>query len=195
MIDMEQINRLHRDACRRWHDGEIDNPHEGLLGAVCELHARNFRLWHEEDVARCPSATDAQVAETKRAIDRLNGQRHAWIEKFDELLARDLRERGVRPPAEAPQNTETPGSAVDRLSVLSLRLHHLEEIASEDTADVERRGETRDRLAICRQQHRDLTEAMTRLLEDLSAGRLRLTPYRSGKMYDDPAYNPHLRDG
>jgi len=46
MIDLEQINRMQRDACRRWHDGEIDNPHEGLLGAACELHACNFRLWH-----------------------------------------------------------------------------------------------------------------------------------------------------
>jgi len=108
------------------------------------------------------------------------------------LLARDLQERDVRPPADAPQNTETPGSAVDRLSVLSLRVHHLEEIASDDTADAERRPETQDRLAICRRQHGDLTEALTRLLADLSAGRLRLTPYRSGKMYDDPAYNPHL---
>jgi hypothetical protein len=84
-------------------------------------------LWHEEDVARSPDATDQRIAEVKRAIDRHNQQRNDRIENLDELLLAQLDDQGVVTPSDAPLNTETPGSAIDRLSILSLRIFHLEE--------------------------------------------------------------------
>ena len=97
------------------------------MGLVLEQHRFNFLLWHEEDIARSPDVPDARIAAVKRAIDRYNQQRNDAIERIDEWLIQWLASAGVLPRSDARLNTETPGSAIDRLSILCLRIYHFEE--------------------------------------------------------------------
>src|SRR5215207_1777028 len=124
---VKAVNKLHRETVVRWHQQDPDNAYTELLGAICQQHQYNFLLWHEEDIARSPDVSDARIAMVKRAIDGYNQQRNDWIERIDEALVEVLAEQGVRPEAGARLNTETPGSAMDRLSIMSLRIFHLEE--------------------------------------------------------------------
>ena len=124
--DVSEITRMQRDMVVRWHAQPVDQPCEGLLAVACQQHAFNFLLWHEEDVARSPDVGDARIAQVKRAIDRYNQQRNDWIEKLDDWFTDRLAEAGID-AATAPQNTETPGSAIDRLSIMALRMFHLDE--------------------------------------------------------------------
>jgi hypothetical protein len=192
MIAMDQITRLHQDCIARWHEQAIDNPHEGLLQIVCEQLGYNFRLWHEEDKARSPSASDAEIAQVKRAIDKLNQQRNDWIEKLDDWFTEELSRRGIAAAADAPQNTETLGSTIDRLSILALRIYHLVEQRDRDDATPEHREAVSRKLAIALAQQADLSLSAQQLADDLFAGRKRHKTYRQLKMYNDPALNPYL---
>jgi hypothetical protein len=162
------------------------------LATVCQQHQFNFLLWHEEDIARSPDVTDARIASVKRSIDRYNQQRNDWIEKVDEAFTLCLATEGVLPLGGAKLNTETPGSAVDRLSVMSLRIYHLEEQLTRDGADEKHRATVRERLARCQTQHADLSQSLTELLDDIWVGRKQLKVYRQMKMYNDPTLNPYL---
>ncbi len=86
----------------------------------------NYLLWHEEDIARSTDVTDAKIAAVKRAIDGYNQKRNDGIEQLDAFLLRELAARKIEPAPAARQNTETPGSAIDRLSILSLRRYHMQ---------------------------------------------------------------------
>jgi hypothetical protein len=176
----------------RWHQSEPDNAYEELLGTVCQQHQYNFLLWHEEDVARSPDVSDARIAMVKRAIDGYNQQRNDWIERIDETLVEMLAEAGVQPAAKARLNTETPGSAIDRLSIMSLRIYHLEEQLQRDDVDDAHIQRVRQRLERCRLQLADLSQSLAELLADLNAGRRVLRVYRQMKMYNDATLNPYL---
>jgi len=192
MVDVEAIVAMHAECVARWHREAIDNPHEGLLALVCAQHEQNFRLWHEEDKARSPVADDAEIAAVKRAIDRLNQRRNDLIEQIDDWIVGALSARGVAAPPDAPMNTATPGSAIDRLSILALRIYHMEEQVARTDADESHRAKAAARLEILRRQRRDLAAALGQLIDDLLAGRKRLEVYRQFKMYNDPALNPYL---
>jgi hypothetical protein len=191
-MDVQAICDLHRETVARWHVGEIDNPYEGFLRAVCLQHEQNFRLWHQEDIARSPDASDATLAEVKRAIDKLNQQRNDLIERLDDALIERLSAHGITPWEGARQNTETPGSVMDRLSILALRLYHMEEQVCRKDATEAHVVKAQSRLEILRQQHGDLSNSLRELLEDIFAGRKRLVVYRQFKMYNDPTMNPYL---
>lgn len=194
MIDVRAITDLHRSMVERWHTQEVDNPLEGqgLLDLVCQEHQKNFLLWHQEDIARSPNVGDSVIAEVKRTIDRLNQQRNDCIERMDEFLLAQLQAWGTVPRPRARLNTETPGSAIDRLSVLALRIYHMEEQARRSDASAEHRAKAEQRLAILRVQLADLAQALQQLLDDIFAGRKRLKVYRQFKMYNDPTLNPYL---
>ena len=189
---VEEITRLHGETVVRWHACAPDNPYDGLLAAVCQQHQFNFLLWHEEDIARSPDVSDAQIAAVKRAIDRYNQQRNDHIEKIDEALIQVLAAEGVLPRTGSRLNTETPGSAIDRLSIMSLRLYHFEEQLTREGADESHRTTVRERLARCHAQHGDLSNSLAELLDDIWAGRKLLKIYRQMKMYNDPTLNPYL---
>src|SRR5437667_1856055 len=192
MISVESITNLHRDCISRWHQQPIDNPREGFLQVACEQLSYNFRLWHEEDKARSPTASDAEIAQVKRAIDKLNQQRNDWIEKLDDWITDELARRSVVAPATAPQNTETLGSTIDRLSILALRIYHLIEQRDRADASPEHREGVARKLAVALAQHDDLSRAAQQLADDLFAGRKRHKTYRQLKMYNDPSLNPYL---
>jgi hypothetical protein len=189
---VDQIVMLHRETVGGWHDRELDNPYGGILATVCEQHQYNYLLWHEEDIARSTDVGDRRIAEVKRAIDRYNQQRNDWIEKIDERLIQELAWRGVMPQTTARLNSETPGAAIDRLSILALRIYHLEEQANRNDADQEHRAKVNDRLARCRDQLGDLSNSLAELLVDVMTGQKVLKIYRQFKMYNDPTMNPYL---
>jgi hypothetical protein len=192
MVDVQAIRKLHATTVARWHEHEIDNPYEGFLRLVCLQHQQNYRLWHQEDIARSPDAASADLAVVKRAIDKLNQQRNDLIERLDDALVAELSAAGVQPSPAARLNTETPGSAIDRLSILALRLYHMEEQARRSDAAAGHVAKAKARLEILREQHRDLCDSLGELLDDVFAGRKRLKVYRQFKMYNDPALNPYL---
>jgi hypothetical protein len=192
MIDVSLILELHEQTVARWHEREIDNPYEGFLRLVCEQHKFNFLLWHEEDLARSPEASDARIASVKRAIDRYNQQRNDAIERLDDWLCTELARRCVAPAAGARRSTETPGSAIDRLSILALRIYHMAEQAERTDATAEHRAAAEAKLTVLLRQRADLGGALADHLADIAAGRQRLAVYRQFKMYNDPALNPYL---
>jgi hypothetical protein len=192
MISLMEIGQLHKDSIDRWHKEPIDNRYEGFLGVVCEQLSYNFKLWHEEDKARSPSATDSEIAQVKRAIDKLNQQRNDWIEKLDDWITEELTRRGVAATADAPQNTETMGSSIDRLSILALRIYHLIEQRDRADATPEHREGVARKLAIALAQQEDLARSAQQLADDLFAGRKKHKTYRQLKMYNDPSLNPYL---
>lgn len=192
MIDVPAVTTMQRDMVVRWHQHAVDVPYDGLLGIACQQHAFNFQLWHEEDVARSPDVGDARIAQVKRAIDRFNQQRNDWIEKLDDWITDWLQQHHVEPAAGARLNTETPGSVIDRLSILALRVFHLQEQTERADASPEHVESVQRKLAVCFVQQEDLSQALTELLDDIAGGRKRHRTYRQFKMYNDPALNPYL---
>ena len=192
MIDVKTITDLHAETVKQWHEEEIDNLYHGFLNLVCRQHQQNFRLWHEEDIARSPDVCDADLAGVKRRIDRLNQRRNDLIEQLDDALIAQLGQCGVSPQPSAPLNTETPGSVIDRLSILSLRIYHMHEQAERDDAEPGHREMVLAKIEVLDQQHDDLSNSLSELLDDIFAGRKTLKVYRQMKMYNDPKMNPYL---
>lgn len=192
MIEVNSILKLHDDMVVRWHDREDDRPFGGVYGIICEQHSYNFKLWHQEDVARSPDLSDSHIAQVKRTIDVLNQQRNDWIEKVDEWIVTDLLNRAVSAKTMATMNTETPGSAIDRLSILSLRLYHLTEEANRTDAAPDLVDSLHQKIAIGLVQREDLSDSLAELIDEIYAGSKRHKTYRQMKMYNDPRLNPYL---
>lgn len=192
MIDVSRVLELQESTVELWHREEIANPFDGVYQLICQQHEFNFRLWHEEDTARCPNASDSEIAKVKRAIDKLNQNRNDWIEKVDVWIEDELGRQSVVAEPNARLNTETPGSAIDRLSILALRLYHLEEQLERSDADMEHLNSVGQKICIAQMQRENLSNSLRELLDDIFAGRMRHQTYRQMKMYNDPSLNPVL---
>lgn len=198
MFCTKEITDLQIDCVQRWHHEPVDNKfaHDGSFASIqaiaCQQHQFNYLLWHEEDIARSRDVSDAQIAQVKRNIDKYNQARNDWIEKLDDWITDDLASKSITPAPTARLNTETPGSAIDRLSIMSLRIYHLDEQLSRDDIDQAHRDKVNLRLAMCRVQHQDLHNSLRELLEDIYQGTKRHRTYRQMKMYNDPTLNPYL---
>jgi len=186
------IDALLTHLVAHWHDFEVEHSEEGLRGRICDLHRFNFLLWHEEDIARSPHVTDGRIAQVKRAIDRYNQARNDAIEKVDDCLIAQLAARGIVAGSDAPAATETPGAAIDRLSILELRRYHMREQAERRDATEEHRAKAAGRLEILDLQREHLIAALDRLLGEIFAGERPLRVFRQMKMYNDPSLNPYL---
>jgi hypothetical protein len=187
---VQRLVELQNEAVARWHVEDISCAEVEFESLVMSNHAINFRLWHEEDKARDAVADDCVIANVKRAIDQLNQQRNDSIERMDEAIAEAVDFQGTRTPVNCPLNTETPGSAIDRLSILALRIYHLDEQVAREGLD----EATRHRVClwhqIAVQQQSNLMIATQTLIDDIFAGRKRHQTFRQLKMYNDPSLNP-----
>lgn len=190
MLNLYRIPELHDVANAHWHDGQrpAPDPHTAFEQLVLAQHRANFELWHEEDDARDPHATDLRIAQVKRAIDRLNQRRNDLAEQLDLSL---LESAGDQSP-HAPLHSETPGLIIDRLSILSLKLFHTAEQTHRQEVDDSHRARNRDRFATLEIQRSDLGQALADLWSDVLGGRRRFKLYRQLKMYNDPTLNPVL---
>ena len=191
-LTVATIDTLLAHLVAHWHDFEVEHSEEGLRGRICDLHRFNFLLWHEEDIARSPAVTDGRIAQVKRAIDRYNQARNDAIEKVDDALIADLAARGIVAAADAPAATETPGAAIDRLSILELRRYHMREQAERRDATDEHKAKAAARLEVLDLQRDHLVAALERLLGEIFAGQRPLRVFRQMKMYNDPTMNPYL---
>jgi len=207
MIDVPSVNLLHTSTVARWHAQPVDHPYgdpqealanssdpspEQVLAIICQQHQFNFLLWHEEDIARSVDVSDSQIAQVKRNIDKYNQARNDWIEKVDDWITADLQRKQIQAAAEAKLNTETPGSSIDRLSIMSLRIYHLKEQLDRADIDQAHIDKVSHRLAVCGLQFADLSNSLAELLADIYAGSKRHKTYRQMKMYNDPSLNPYL---
>ncbi len=176
-----------------WHEAGPEVGATDFMALVIEQHRANFNLWHEEDRARDPFATDSEVAWVKRAIDRLNQQRNDLVEKMDEWLLTKLPKQN----SEAPLNSETPGLMIDRLSILGLKIYHTREEACRQTATEAHRLRNMARLQLLEEQRTDLAGCLDALMAEVLRGARRFKLYRQLKMYNDPELNPamYLRSG
>ncbi len=195
---------LHDRQTRAWHQpdastvqqgeaqsAEVSGEQAAFLEAVERQHRANFDLWHIEDEARRPEASDGEIASTKRRIDRTNQQRNDLAEKLDLLLLSQLEPLGLPCPT-APLNSESPGLIIDRLSILSLKTFHTREEIDRPNPPAGHGERNRSRLAILEEQRQDLARCLDDLWQQSLAGTRRFRLYKQLKMYNDPALNPAI---
>lgn len=186
------------EATVRWHAenpaapaaGEAATP-ETLLALVLQQHLMNFSLWHVEDTARRRDVDDSVIATCKREIDGFNQRRNDLMEKVDACLLAMLASR-LPADAAARHNTESLGMAIDRLSILSLKIFHMEEQTMRTDADATHIARCREKLVVLHEQRADLARSVRELVGDFVAGRKRPKVYFQFKMYNDPSLNPEL---
>lgn len=186
--DPVEIAALQSLLTVRWHEQSPAAAGEGFSRLVEENHLRNFQLWHEEDIARRDDLGFERIYQAKRAIDRYNQERNNFIEEIDKAMAEALQ------PSESglPQNSETPGMIIDRLSILALKEYHMREQTERTDAGESHRQSCLAKLARIIRQRSDLTQSLADLLADVAARRRTFAVHLQFKMYNDPALNPQL---
>jgi Protein of unknown function (DUF4254) len=194
MLDALLIARMQDEMTAALHttDGEleIEMGADGLMALAMAQHRANFELWHEEDKARAPEASDAEIARVKRAIDVLNQRRNDLVEKMDAWLMERLEQNDA-----APLHSETPGLMIDRLSILALKIYHTGEETQRASAMEGHRVRNEKRLALLVEQREDLGGCLDSLWAEVLTGTRRFKLYRQMKMYNDPELNPAVYGG
>jgi len=147
--------------------------------------------WHYEDLIRDPDIEPSAALELKRKIDASNQNRTDLVEIIDDYFREQYRE--VTPHAKATINTESPAWAIDRLSILALKIYHMQEEVERKDATASHRAQCQAKLDVLMEQESDLSTAIDQLLEDIAAGRKYMKVYKQMKMYNDEEMNPVLR--
>jgi hypothetical protein len=194
LVDARAIVSLHDAWAEEWHrhppDGKLaDGSERRVPDTIMAQHWANFELWHLEDEARAPGASDRDVAAVKRAVDRVNQRRNDLMERCDALLLEALEAHGL-PAPKAPLHSETPGLILDRLSILALKIFHTREEAERSDAPEGHAARNLERLRLLEEQRGDLAGCLDRLWEEIARGERRFKLYRQLKMYNDPSLNP-----
>ena len=146
--------------------------------------------WHFEDIIRDPHINPSEALMLKRRIDRSNQDRTDLVEQIDSYFRQKYSDVRVLPDARL--NTESPAWAIDRLSILALKIYHMREQVERTDATEEHRQKCQAKLNVLLEQQRDLSLAIDQLLDDIQAGRKYMKVYRQMKMYNDPSTNPVL---
>jgi hypothetical protein len=174
------------------HDAALERPAAAAPGgsAIEQNHWFNCRLWEQEDLARRRSVSDAEIAANKRAIDSHNQKRNDAIERIDEELLATL--AAVERSPGARLSSESAAAMIDRLSILSLKIHHMRQQVSRSDAGREHVEACRAKLERLTEQRTDLAACLQRLLDEAARGLSYFKVYRQFKMYNDPKLNPAL---
>lgn len=182
-----------------WHKqepgAELPSTDGGLVALVLRQHLRNFLLWHVEDQARRKDVDDAVITACKREIDGLNQERNDLIEQIDAWLVSVIASFAAQQslPVNAQRfNTETLGSVLDRLSILSLKIFHMHEQTTRVDVSPAHIQSCQDKLSVLEEQHRDLSRSALELVDEYAAGTKTPKVYFQFKMYNDPELNPEL---
>ena len=146
--------------------------------------------WHLEDIIRDPQIDPVTALQIKRRIDKSNQERTDMVEYIDSYFLDKFKD--VKPAPDAQINTEGPAWAIDRLSILALKIYHMAIEVDRKDADKAHVEACAKKLAVLNEQHSDLSQAIEQLLADIAAGRKYMKVYKQMKMYNDPALNPVL---
>ncbi len=173
-------------------DQPISNPYEqGTIEYY--LYIKNWIdtvQWHFEDIIRDPQIDPAEALVLKRRIDKSNQDRTDLVEMIDSYFLDTYKDVEVK--FGATINTESPAWAVDRLSILALKIYHMKEQAERTDASEQHLEQCRSKLNVLLEQRKDLSTAIDQLIEDIEAGRKYMKVYKQMKMYNDPSTNPIL---
>lgn len=186
-----RVVRWQDKLTRLFHQGPVELPMKPeLKRLISRQHWCNIRLWHLEDQARREDVLDSVIASVKRKIDRENQQRNDAIEALDQWFLNDFAKRGWNSQGEV--HSETLGAMIDRLSILSLKIYHVDEESKRRDASHSYRVESRKKLSVLKVQRRDLKLCFDALLEGIAEGRKQVKMYFQFKLYNDPQSNPAL---
>ena len=193
----QDSNRIFNQAIHDYHvkdniDTPICNPFdegtiENRLYLKCWIDTVQ---WHFEDIIRDPEIDPVEALALKRRIDKSNQDRTDLVEQIDSYFRELYKE--VKVDADARINTESPAWAVDRLSILALKIYHMKEQAERTDATPEHVAKCKAKLSVLLEQQKDLSTAIDQLLEDIAAGRKYMKVYRQMKMFNDVDTNPVL---
>ena len=173
-------------------DAPMNNPYE-LKTIEYYLYLKNWIdavQWHMEDIIRNPAIEPTEGLVIKRRIDKSNQDRTDLVELIDSFFLDQYKNVKVLPNATI--NTESPAWAIDRLSILILKIYHMQQEVDRSDATPEHKGKCEEKLRILLEQKKDLCVALDQLLADIGAGRKYMKVYKQMKMYNDPALNPVL---
>ena len=193
----KHCNEIFNRAIRDYHvnddiDAPIQNPFEegsieNRLYLKCWIDTVQ---WHFEDIIRDPNIDPVAALALKRRIDKSNQDRTDLVEQIDSYFRTLYKEVHVLDNARL--NTESPAWAIDRLSILALKIHHMKEETLREDATPEHVAKCKAKLQILLEQQKDLSTAIDQLLEDIAAGKIYMKVYRQMKMYNDADTNPVL---
>ena len=173
-------------------DTPISNPYEqDTIDHL--LYLKNWVdtvQWHLEDIIRNPAIDPVEALALKRRIDASNQHRTDLVEYIDSWFLQQYAE--VKPKDDATFNTESPAWAIDRLSILELKIYHMQIEADRDGASPEHRYNCQNKLQVLLTQREDLSAAIIRLLADFASGSKYMKVYKQMKMYNDESLNPVL---
>ena len=193
----EKANAIFNRAIADYHlyddvDHHFENPYEaGSLEAL--LYDKNMVdtvQWHLEDIIRDPAIDPVEALAIKRRIDRSNQVRTDMVEYIDSYWLDKFKDVAVA--ADARINTETPAWAIDRLSILAVKIYHMQQEVERKDASPEHVAKCREKLRILLEQRADLSMAISQLLDEIESGKKYMKVYKQMKMYNDPALNPVL---
>lgn len=173
-------------------DAPIHNPYDPAL-IDYTLYAKNWIdavQWHLEDIIRDPKIDPVVALGIKRRIDHSNQERTDMVEELDTYFREKFAD--VTPLPHATINTESPAWALDRLSILALKIHHMKAETERTDVSNDHINKCKAKLDILEQQRTDLISAIDRLLDEIAAGEKYMKVYRQMKMYNDPDTNPVL---
>ncbi len=194
---VEQCNAIFAQAVADYHrtnDVDAPMPHPYAEGTIeQELYCKNWIdtvQWHLEDIIRDPQIDPAQALVIKRRIDKSNQDRTDLVERIDSYFWELYHAIPALPDARI--NTESPAWAIDRLSILHVKIWHMQEQVDRTDVSAEQHDKCAAKLAVLKEQLADLTTSIRQLLEDYSSGARVMKVYRQMKMYNDPTLNPVL---
>lgn len=193
----QEAYRIFSRSVEDYHiDDDVDAPSrqpfaqdsiEGVLYAKNRIDAVQ---WHLEDIIRDPDIDPVAALALKRRIDRSNQERTDMVEELDSFFR--TKYAGVAIAPDATINTESPAWALDRLSILALKIYHMAAESNRADAGDDHIARCKAKLAVLEEQRADLTQAIDTLLDDIAAGRKYMKVYRQMKMYNDTDTNPVL---
>lgn len=193
----DKCARIFADTTAQYHttdhvDAKFSNPYTpgSIEHTLAEKNWIDAVQWHLEDIIRDPDIDPLEALALKRRIDRSNQERTDMVEEIDTYF-RNLYSQVPTLP-EATINTESPAWALDRLSILALKIFHMDAEVNREDASPEHIAKCRAKLDVLREQRNDLVQAIDTLLDDIAGGRKYMKVYRQMKMYNDPSTNPVL---
>lgn len=188
---------IFEEATRAYHvtdhvDAPVQNPYE-VKSIEFYLYLKNWIdavQWHLEDIIRNPEIDPIEALVIKRRIDKSNQDRTDLVELIDSYFLHKYKEVVLKPSAKI--NTESPAWAIDRLSILCLKVYHMQQEVDRADASPEHSAACKSKLSVLLEQKADLSVALDQLLDDIKAGDKYMKVYKQMKMYNDPSLNPVL---